>query len=41
MNDPGQGLTVAAAHVPVPLHDRGDDSMFPVQVAPAHAIPAE
>jgi len=40
-NAPGHAVTVAATQVPVPLHDRGDDSMDPLQLGPAQAVPAE
>jgi hypothetical protein len=33
-------LVVAARQVPKPSHDRGDDSVDPVQLAAPHAVPA-
>jgi hypothetical protein len=30
---------VAVRHVPAPSHDRGDDSVEPVQLAAPHAVP--
>jgi hypothetical protein len=32
-------LVVAARHAPAPSHDRGDDSVDPVQLAAPHAVP--
>jgi hypothetical protein len=34
------GLVVAARHVPIPSHDRGDDSVDPVQLAAPQFVPA-
>ena len=33
-------LVVAARQVPMPSHDRGDDSVEPVQLAPPQFVPA-
>jgi hypothetical protein len=34
-----QELVVAGRHTPAPSHDRADDSVDPVQLAPPHAVP--
>jgi hypothetical protein len=34
-----QELVVAGRHTPAPSHDRGDDSVDPVQLAAPHAVP--
>jgi hypothetical protein len=35
-----QELVVAARHVPMPSHERGDDSVIPVQLAAPQFVPA-